>query len=298
MLLRRVLLSAALSSFAYISDGQEPSPSPGSTCPTSGSCVFSAEDENGVALDFDFTELTPKDEGYGCEGHKITDDLHNYEYYVGVCGNNAKECGVSEVASVTQYYNSGGWSFCEGILAKWAEGDIATELIRVGPDADGNMVTMGMRMTFVNGEACWTPDGDQQRTTVMEFVCDETTKENDPPMGPVSGGEDENEDCKYTFTIPTYLACPAAGGGDELSIGSILLILGFFVFIPVYCLGGFLYNKYKLDKSGADAIPQWQFWSHDLWAFTKAGCAATGSCLCGLCGGGGSKNRASSADEL
>jgi len=286
MLSGRVLLPA-LFSLLHLADGEQ--------CPTSGTCIFEVNDADGATHVFDFSDLTPEDEGYGCEGHKISDDVHNYIYYVGVCGNNAKECGYDNPASVTQYYDSGGWSFCEGVLGVWAEKDIVTEILEEKDD-NGQIEKQGLRLTFLNGEACWTVDGDKPRTTILDFVCDPDAV----PMGDPTGGESDDEDCTYNFQIPTARACPGGGGGGgDLSLGSLLLILGFFVCLPVYCVGGFLWNKYKLEKEGmAESIPHLDFWKRDLWSYVTAGFTVTKEFLCGLCGNKSSReSRASSADE-
>ena len=121
-----------------------------------------------------------------------------------------------------------------------------------------------------------TPD---RRVLELNFVCDQTADPYDDQT--LSCGE-YTPICDYWFTVYTKLAClnqSGNDGSDELSTGSIILIV-VFVGITVYCVGGFIFNGWRNPKEEAKwtdfsyNIPNLPFWKL-LLQLVIAGCAET-----------------------
>ena len=64
------------------------------------------------------------------------------------------------------------------------------------------------------------------------------------------------------------------------------MIILFAVILPVYLIGGVLWNKLKEHKEGVELIPNYDFWAASPGYFL-AGCTFTKDKLLGLCGRSG-----------
>jgi cation-dependent mannose-6-phosphate receptor len=76
------------------------------------------------------------------------------------------------------------------------------------------------------------------------------------------------DSCAYWFDWRTPIACPVGSVATSTSGG-----LGFFSWITIlgsiYLLGGILYKRFVLNKSGIDQIPHLYFW-HYIYDWIKA----------------------------
>jgi len=128
-----------------------------------------------------------------------------------------------------------------------------------------------LSIEFKNG----SPDGCKEgstpfpRSVTFDFECDENTEASIESVG-------ETKQCYYKASIGTKYVCSdhrihtsSTGGG--LSDGSIFLIC-LLVFVTVYCIGGFGFNKYKRSAEGFQAFPQSSFWCEKLPFWVKTGC--------------------------
>ena len=114
----------------------------------------------------------------------------------------------------------------------------------------------------------------------------------------------DNTDCEYTIHYKTCYACAkgcAGGGGGggggggtpgEMTFFEIFFIV-FISSLCVYCIGGVIFNVYKMERKGTEAIPNKEFWGA-LPGYVKDGFVFTGETtvnvvnrLRGQGGGGG-----------
>eukprot|EP01126_Amoeba_proteus_P032877 TRINITY_DN320_c0_g1_i3.p1 TRINITY_DN320_c0_g1~~TRINITY_DN320_c0_g1_i3.p1 ORF type:complete len:227 (+),score=22.32 TRINITY_DN320_c0_g1_i3:172-852(+) len=109
----------------------------------------------------------------------------------------------------------------------------------------------GVGLYFTGGDAVTTnPSGPRSASVVL--VCDQTTDftlqpfNNNPPFqNPTTG-------YVYNFTVNTRVACPGGGSGGSISGGGWFLIILLAIFLPLYVIGGSLWNKFQLHKEGAE----------------------------------------------
>jgi len=123
----------------------------------------------------------------------------------------------------------------------------------------------------------------------------------------------DNTDCEYTIHYKTCYACAkgcAGGGGGggggggtpgEMTFFEIFFIV-FISSLCVYCIGGVIFNVYKMERKGTEAIPNKQFWGA-LPGYVKDGFVFTGETtvnvvnrLRGQGGGGDTNYRPASPD--
>jgi len=152
-------------------------------------------------------------------------------------------------------------------------------------DHDGSCYSMGtwdssskvtstnssLTVKFQNG----SPDGCQigstpfPRSITYNFICNENEEATIEMVT-------EPQTCFYTAFVKTKYVCSdyiihSSSSGGGLSDGSIFLIC-LLVFVTVYCLGGFGFNKYKSSAEGLQAFPQASFWCTRLPFLVKTGC--------------------------
>jgi len=125
-------------------------------------------------------------------------------------------------------------------------------------------------IAYTGGQDCGSGINRQAK---IRFQCDLTTESN---LWQVLS--DFPSKCMYEFDWKTKYACPTGSSG--LSGGAWFLIFVFAIILPVYLLGGFIYNiQVKKVAPGRDAIPNIEFW-RDLPNLLKDGCKFTfGRCL-------------------
>jgi len=127
-----------------------------------------------------------------------------------------------------------------------------------------------LSIAFKNGspDSCKILNKPFPRSITYNFECNENEE-----ASVVSASEPSK--CEYTARVGTKYVCSdhiihkssSAGG---LSNGSIFLIC-LLVFVTVYCVGGFGFNKYKRSAEGFQA-PQANFWCKKLPFWVKTGC--------------------------
>ena len=98
---------------------------------------------------------------------------------------------------------------------------------------------------------------------------------------------DDGGDCSYTIHYKTCLACAkgcaggggGGGGGGGSGSGEMTFFEIFFIIfvssLSVYCIGGVIFNVYKNEKKGTEAIPNRDFWGA-LPGYVKDGFVFTG----------------------
>ncbi len=66
---------------------------------------------------------------------------------------------------------------------------------------------------------------------------------------------------RRVLEFPTSAGCPLSSGQKPaLSAGSIILILLLAVCVPLYVIGGCVYNRFASGASGVEAFPHIAFW--------------------------------------
>jgi len=129
---------------------------------------------------------------------------------------------------------------------------------------------------YENGEPC----GAVSRTAKISFMCDLTTESN---LYQVQS--DHPDICQYEFDWRTKYACKGMAPGSNpsdsgLTGGAWFLIILFAIALPVYIIGGVIYNLKVKNATGAELIPNFAFWK-DFPALIKEGCTFTFGKICG-----------------
>ena len=112
---------------------------------------------------------------------------------------------------------------------------------------------------------CQYSAGDGERSVAFVYTCaaayePPTAKQPDPEVTPAH----------YVITFAGPAACAGAGGAHTTSWGTLFCIL-FPVGCVVYLAAGFYYNYKFLERRGADAIPQLEYW-REVPGLVKDGC--------------------------
>jgi len=128
---------------------------------------------------------------------------------------------------------------------------------------------------YENGEPC----GDVSRTTKISFMCDTTTESN-----LYQAQTDHPDICQYEFDWKTKYACkgmaPGSNPSGGLTGGAWFLIILFAIALPVYLIGGIIYNMKVKNATGVEVIPNIAFW-RDFPSLIKEGCTFTFGKMCG-----------------
>jgi len=130
-------------------------------------------------------------------------------------------------------------------------------MTQVVAGADGKSV----EITYKNGDEVPNDNGENNgRTVVVQVVCGGKSplqgiafQEPDPEAPPPAPGTPYN----YRVTAESNLLCVKVVNG--MSGGSWLLII-LAVGVVIYVIAGVIFNKVKLDKSGVELLPNWEFW--------------------------------------
>jgi len=194
------------------------------------------------------------------------DEVGRYIYTISFCAN-----------SLTCDDNSGNFiraqkyiphNKCVAVYGQWST-------------AKNEKTSKGFKTTFTGPTSC-DDDPNEQYTGVFNYICDETATDlNDLNLTAAQTG---GNDCKYTVTIPTDVACKGtAAPGGGLSGGSLFLIILVSVAF-VYLLGMMSFGYYREKTVKA---PHKGFWCNKLPYWTKTGClvswAASLSCYRWCC---------------
>ncbi|KCV68641.1 hypothetical protein H696_04932 [Fonticula alba] len=122
---------------------------------------------------------------------------------------------------------------------------------------DGNTV-----MRFSDGDACpgsshTNPNGALRISSDVHYLCDPTAGVGIPRLMSI-----REEQCHYLFTWKTAAACekaiipPPASGGLS---GGVIAIIVMLSLVSVYVIGGIVYNRFFMNKSGLEQIPHWEY---------------------------------------
>ena len=124
-----------------------------------------------------------------------------------------------------------------------------------------------MNNATIQGLQCDFDGGDGGRTMSIIYLCSPTVAQ--PTAAQAGSSPGGGDHYVVTFTGPS--ACSGGGGGGAGGgWGKTFLIL-FPVFTGLYFAGGFAYNyKYK-ELTGAEAVPQIEYW-RELPGLVKEGC--------------------------
>jgi len=185
-----------------------------------------------------------------------------YDFYVKPCTSTPKNaetapaCGKPN-APIIQLLQ--GTTECTAYLA-----DLATQAW--SKDANNHIV-----LAYGNGQPC----GGVSRAAKISFECDSSTESNF-----YEAKTDYPTQCQYEFEWKTKYACPGmAGTSGGLTGGAWFLIFLFAIILPVYLIGGVIFNMRK-GATGIEAIPNIAFW-RDLPSLLKEGCKFTFGRCCG-----------------
>jgi len=140
----------------------------------------------------------------------------------------------------------------------------------------------GILASYLGGESC---SSGTSREFIVTLTCDPTISTYDIVEDP--DGSVVEQGCKYYLEMKSTHACPKSvpftphnpaaphnpGQNNSLSPGSIFLLI-FFISLAVYCAAGFIYNTQANNRSGAEAIPNINFW-RESWDLVKEGVAFT-----------------------
>jgi len=128
---------------------------------------------------------------------------------------------------------------------------------------------------YANGEPC----GDVSRKAKISFMCDASTESN---LYQVQS--DHPDICQYEFDWRTKYACkgmaPGSNPNGGLTGGAWFLIILFAIVLPVYIIGGVVYNIKVKSATGVEVIPNIAFWK-DFPSLIKEGCTFTFGKICG-----------------
>jgi len=171
-----------------------------------------------------------------------------YEYEFEVCGPGF-ECGLSACTGLAPKGGS-----CQS----WGDFMSKDSEACLGANVPSAIVGLnngeGVTLTYANGDEYKS----NPRTTNLVLKCDKTQKD----WGTVTFDDSKQLDLLFTVTVVSEHACPGSSPGGPsgaISIGSVILIV-IVCAIPVYLVGGIIFNKVKGEATGADLIPNLPFW--------------------------------------
>eukprot|EP01084_Bolivina_argentea_P079404 144044_1 len=185
----------------------------------SESCVFTWNNTN-----YDFSALSKN----VLEGTEQSNSLAIF--LLKICGNLPNNCtsggGTQGPKGSVQLYKEGVGAGCDLELMNWDD-----ESVQITPYNNYATNQTGISLLWVNGENC---QRSKHYSSKLNFICDTSTK-----LGPVTGSNAGGNMCDYTFSIPTYYACPGFGPSGSSSSS---LSFGWMVIIIFICalIGGFL----------------------------------------------------------
>jgi hypothetical protein len=215
-------------------------------------CVYT--DSNGNY--YDFTNLAK-----ATTSAKVSSG--GYDFYLTPCTRTPKNSDVScsnKNSPIIQIFENN----CVAFL-----GDINTQTW--SKDPTNNHIVLG----YTNGQDCLPG----YRSAKISFECDPTIE-----SALYEAKSDYPEKCQYEFEWKTKYACPITpGSGGGLTGGAWFLIFLFAIILPVYLIGGVVYNMRFKGANGLEAIPNISFW-RDLPSLIKEGCSFTFGRLCGKTG--------------
>ena len=213
-----------------------------------------AQDPPCKSGDMDFTPL---------KGKKFSFTSGDYTYDVAVCEASTQTCPDDQ-------------------------GGVTTGMV-VQTDAGGDCWVLGVfdspltppvwngaSLKLADGSSVDCPLGSDRETTV-NFKCADKAE----PAGSDISIQDEGT-CAYALEFPTCYACKGGckggsgggGGGGGGNTGAMGFFGIFFIIFvsttSVYCIGGIVFNVYKREKKGLEAIPNREFWGA-LPGYTKEG---------------------------
>ena len=212
-----------------------------------------AQDPPCKSGDLDFTPL---------KGKSFTFTSGDYTYDLAVCQAASKSCTQDPDGIVTgMVVQTGTSGQC------WVLGVFDSPL--------APPVWNGASLKLADGTGADCPFGTTSRETTVAFKCADKAEPSSSDLSITDEGT-----CTYEVTFPTCYACkggcknaPGGGGGGGGGGGLNFFGIFFIAFISamsVYCIGGILFNVYKQDKKGLEAIPNREFWGA-IPGYTKEG---------------------------
>ncbi len=232
----------------------------------------------------------------------IGSDTSPDEYYLQVCGAlgpSTVQCPGTDVTtgSAIQLMSDGSGCY---VLGTYEDSNCQWSSNIPDPSLTGILLTM----SGGSSESC--PIGGGSREVRIAFTCPEAGT-NAPVVPTTWSASVEPTTCVYDYVVPTCAACeggcaslppgpgpppsPGGGGGGAATWSTGFLIATLAVCLPLYLVGGALYNYYAKGARGLEIlrITPW-FWSA-LYENVKAGIVFTFTCgksAGGRSGGGGS----------
>jgi len=216
-------------------------------------CTFTDQDGNY----YDFTPLSAVE-----LSASIVQD--KYTYYVTPCATTPQN---TEVVKACSKVNSPAIQVDSDNNCVYLA-DLQTQTFTKTPD--GLIV-----IDYANGQPC----GDISRKSKISFMCDASTEST---LYQVQS--DHPDICQYEFDWRTKYACkgmaPGSNPNGGLTGGAWFLIILFAIVLPVYIIGGVIYNIKVKNATGAEVIPNIAFWK-DFPSLIKEGCTFTFGKICG-----------------
>ena len=198
---------------------------------------------------YDFTKLSTSD---------FSTTAGGYTYNLRVCGTSEQKCPNDPDQITTgmavQTKNTGGFGSNCYVLGQYDSSVTSANWAAL----DGGK---GVSLTLANGSPSDCPEG-TPRAVQVNFECAAAEVDNSFTI--------DNTDCEYTFHYKTCYACAkgcggGGGGGGSPSHSEMTFFEIFFIIfvssLSVYCIGGVVFNVYKYEKKGTEAIPNRGFWS-------------------------------------
>lgn len=195
----------------------------------------------------------------------------DYDYKMNLCGTVVDDADCSsQGGSICQYDEDG----LVAVVAKWSASPEPTWAW-----IDETDKKKGLTLDFKNGDTCQVSGQTIVRSASLTLTCN-------PQEDGTTFAVDEDPPCTFTIGHESKTACEIVN--DQvvavLSPGSIFCI-AFAGLCVCYLLIGIIVNIKKNEKSGSEALPQYEFWK-DLPSLLKEGC---GFCIskikmCAQCG--------------
>eukprot|EP01129_Flabellula_baltica_P012450 TRINITY_DN5630_c1_g1_i1.p1 TRINITY_DN5630_c1_g1~~TRINITY_DN5630_c1_g1_i1.p1 ORF type:complete len:234 (-),score=48.36 TRINITY_DN5630_c1_g1_i1:59-760(-) len=148
----------------------------------------------------------------------------DYFYFVELCGESTRGCvGCSRVG------------FCE----TW-QGGVHTSCVGSFSSAAGLDDGAGVELIYEGGFG--------NRQGIVKISCD-------PSGGIADNVQLQNNGAQFTMSFKSSAACVAYD-----NTFAVLFFVVFIVVVVIYMVGGIVWNKFKLEKEGADIFPHKDFW--------------------------------------
>jgi len=154
--------------------------------------------------------------------------------------------------SFCKWMRLAGGKRCQTVYGQWASGK-------------SEKTATGFQTTFEGPSDC---QNDKKYSSIFNYVCD--AKMTNASLLHMTAEKTGDDDCEYTVTIPTSIACGGSAAGG-LSAGSILLI----TLLCVICVYLIAMMSLSYHREKTIQIPHKSFWCGKCPYWTKTGCLVT-----------------------